>query len=386
MTKILFITTRNPYSGRYSGDVIRALKVINFLRKKNIVDVVYLSKKKNIIQTKKNKRDSFFFYPNIFLKIFYCLSNALKLQPLQFGLFFSQEMSNFIKKNAKNYNLLFFHQIRSSQYLPKDFKGKSVLEMGDLYSDNYFQTYKNLGLLNIFKYIYMIESFLVKKTEIKLLSTFDRIILFSKSEIKKIDNRFKKKIFYITEANDKIKNKYFFSKKNNQILFIGNLGYIPNIMACKDFIINVMPKLKSEIPNIKLNIIGNIKIIDKFIFSFFKNVNILGPQKNLDRHIKNTICGIANLKIATGVQGKILTYMSFGLPVICSKKTASNFGKSVLSYKNNKKLIENICMLKNNKKISQIFSKKSLSCVKKLNWDKIKLDYSKVIKFSKKSF
>ena len=46
MAKILFITTRNPYSGRYSGDVIRALKVINFLRKKNIVDVVYLSKKK----------------------------------------------------------------------------------------------------------------------------------------------------------------------------------------------------------------------------------------------------------------------------------------------------------------------------------------------------
>ena len=26
MKKILFITTRNPYSGRYSGDVIRSLK------------------------------------------------------------------------------------------------------------------------------------------------------------------------------------------------------------------------------------------------------------------------------------------------------------------------------------------------------------------------
>ena len=34
MKKILFITTRNPYSGRYSGDVIRSLKIINLIKKK----------------------------------------------------------------------------------------------------------------------------------------------------------------------------------------------------------------------------------------------------------------------------------------------------------------------------------------------------------------
>ena len=29
MKKILFISMRNPFSGRYSGDVIRSLKIIN---------------------------------------------------------------------------------------------------------------------------------------------------------------------------------------------------------------------------------------------------------------------------------------------------------------------------------------------------------------------
>ena len=33
MKKILFIATRNPFSGRYSGDVIRSLKIINLLKK-----------------------------------------------------------------------------------------------------------------------------------------------------------------------------------------------------------------------------------------------------------------------------------------------------------------------------------------------------------------
>ena len=45
MKKILFVSTRNPYSGRYSGDVIRSLKIINTLKKKFNVDVVYLTKK-----------------------------------------------------------------------------------------------------------------------------------------------------------------------------------------------------------------------------------------------------------------------------------------------------------------------------------------------------
>ena len=34
--KILFITTRNPYSGRYSGDVIRSAKIINLLKKNTL--------------------------------------------------------------------------------------------------------------------------------------------------------------------------------------------------------------------------------------------------------------------------------------------------------------------------------------------------------------
>ena len=64
---------------------------------------------------------------------------------------------------------------------------------------------------------------------------------------------------------------------------------------------------------------------DKFFLSSIKNVNCWGKQKSLDKFIKGSFCGLANLEIATGMQGKVLSYMSFGLPVICSKKTAHNF-------------------------------------------------------------
>ena len=97
MKKILFITTRNPYSGRFSGDVIGSLKIINFLRKKYKVDIVALNKKKI-----KKKNIIFFAQPNFLLKIFYIFLSLCKTQPLQFGLFQSEEMKQHIQKVADN--------------------------------------------------------------------------------------------------------------------------------------------------------------------------------------------------------------------------------------------------------------------------------------------
>ena len=155
MKKILFISVRNPFSGRFSGDVIRSLKIINLLKKKYKLDVVCLKNE----NSKMNEKSTITFnYPNKFLKIFYCLVSFLKFQPLQFGLFYSNKMKIFLENNANNYDYLFFYHIRSSQYLPKNYNGKTIIEMGDLYSDNYIQTFKYLNYLNPFKYIYYLEA------------------------------------------------------------------------------------------------------------------------------------------------------------------------------------------------------------------------------------
>ena len=88
---------------------------------------------------------------------------------------------------------------------------------------------------------------------------------------------------------------------------------------------------------------------------------------------------MANLKIATGVQVKVLTYMSFGLPVVCSKKVSKNFGGSVLSFHNNKELHKVIYELKSKKIKSNKFSQKSLKLSKSLNWKKIRRTYLELI-------
>jgi hypothetical protein len=375
MRRILFISTRNPYSNRYSGDVIGSKRIIQTLKKNSILDVATLGDRRDL-----SKKNIFIFQKtNFIFSFFYMIKSLFCLQPVQFGLFYSYEMEKFIDNNASNYDLIFFYHIRSSQYLPKNYYGKKIIEMGDLYSSNYKQTFHTLSFFNPLKYIYFLESFLIKRIEKEVFINFDKIILFSKNEIKKIDKVFLKKIIHINISIDKIKKKYFFSKNNKKILFIGNLKYLPNILAVKSFINNVLPKLKKEIPNLRFEIVGEINKLNKFFLSFKKDVKCWGSQKNLDSFIKGSFCGLANLKIASGVQGKILSYMSYGLPVICSKKVASNFGKYVISYNNNFELIDKIKKFKNDRKFSGKISEKSLKYIKKFTWQKTKREYLKII-------
>ena len=282
MKKILFISTRNPFSDRYSGDVINSKKIVSVLKKYSSLDLITLDEKEDFSQ----KGNFIFEKPNFIFKFFYVVRSLFNFQPIQFGLFYSNKIKKFINDNAHNYDIIYFYHIRSSQYLPENFYGKTIIEMGDLYSNNYIQTSNTLNIFNPLKYIYFLETYFIKKIEEKIFLNFDKIILFSKNEIKKVNRLFKKKLVHINVSVDKINKKYLFSKNNKKILFIGNLKYLPNILAVKSFIKNILPSLKKKEPNITIELIGEISNFNRMVLSTNKNVKCWGSQKHLDKFIK----------------------------------------------------------------------------------------------------
>ena len=96
------------------------------------------------------------------------------------------------------------------------------------------------------------------------------------------------------------------------------------------------------------------------------------------------ICGLANLKISSGIQTKLLTYMSYGIPSICSQQVAENFDaikeSKINFYKNKEEMIKIILKLKKNKNFSLSSSKRALKTIKKFKWDKILSILNKVLK------
>ena len=385
MRKILFVTTRNPFSKKYSGDRLRSSQIIKYLSKKNKVDMIYIDELNNeTVSDDSFKGNKFFFKRSLFLSLINSFLQLLKINPLQLGFFYSEKAHKFIENQHNNYDVIIFHLLRSIKHMPSNFTGKKILEMTDVYSDNYKQTFNQISFLNPFLYLYFLEYLLIKKYEKKCSDIFDKIVLVDNNNLNKSKHIFKDKVVKISNGSFSQKKSFIFKKKNNKILFIGNIKYLPNKEACFYFVKKILPKVNKKFPEIEFHIIGEISILNKVILMSYKNVKVLGTKKNLNNLIKNSICGISNLNIATGMQNKILSYMSYGIPTICSFKSFNNSvlkkNKDVLVYKNDEQLINLILKLKTNKTLSNKISNNGYKKVKtNFNWDLVLKKYSKII-------
>jgi glycosyltransferase involved in cell wall biosynthesis len=224
--------------------------------------------------------------------------------------------------------------------------------------------------------------FLVKKYENYVNNLFDKIILVSYDDISESKKLQFIKNFLVIESGVKInKNIFNFNIKNNKILFLGNVNYLPNKIACKDFIAKVMPVLYAVDKKITFHIVGPISDFNKKIFKKNANVKIHGPVKNLTQVFKKSICAINNVKITTGYQNKILTYMSYGIPTLSYKKYNEFKNNSEILYcKNNNELINKILELKKNKSAANKLSKNSyLKIEKNFSWEKKSSKYLNII-------
>lgn len=131
----------------------------------------------------------------------------------------------------------------------------------------------------------------------------------------------KKKISVIPSGIFLNKKIYRFNIKNYKIIFLGNIKYYPNKVACYNFVKNIMPEISKKFKNIEFHIIGKINFIDKFFLRKNNQIKIHGPVENIKKILKNSICAVNNVNIATGFQTKTLKYMSYGLPTLALKKS-----------------------------------------------------------------
>ena len=385
MQKILIVSSKGLSSKKFDGGEKRIFDIARFLSKKNKIDFVCAGND----QIKKSGDLSFLneirvFKINFINRILNTLISVLNLKPAQLGFFFSKDMKSFVLENHNHYDTIIFHLIRSAQYLPDDYTGKKILEMTDLGSYNYEMTINELSLLNPMKYIYFLENILLKKYEKEVSNLFDKVVFISKKEFflaKKILN--KNKIVCIGNMYEVKKKVFKFKSNNYKILFVGNIGYFPNKIACYNFSKNILPKLNSKLPKAEFNIVGKINFIDKFFMSFFENVKVHGPVDKLDNIVKNSICGICNLKNSTGVQNKIFTYMSYALPAVVNKKSdPKNLigNKDIILYKNDDQLIKYISFLAKNKKLSNKISKNGFNFLKnKFKLSRAYANYYKIV-------
>lgn len=116
---------------------------------------------------------------------------------------------------------------------------------------------------------------------------------------------FTPKVEKINNSNDK--NKMF------QVIFVGNMEYLPNQEAASLIINQIAPKVLNRIKNVNFILIGRTPLKLK---NNLKNITFTGVVDNVAGHLTASDVAIAPLLQGSGTRLKILEYFSCGLPVI----------------------------------------------------------------------
>lgn len=197
--------------------------------------------------------------------------------------------------------------------ISKKFKqSKTIYDMIDIHFLRYKRAIElnptKLSLKKRYNKYFKIETELVKKADIVVaISDKEKEVMTKYIDSKKL----------ITVSNihyPKIdKNEVEPFKKRKDIIFIGST-HAPNIDAVYYLYQEIMPKVWDSNPEIKLNIIGNIK--DVITDVSHPNINFLGYVENIESVFLKSKMMVAPLRYGAGVKGKIGQAFEYYLPVV----------------------------------------------------------------------
>jgi polysaccharide biosynthesis protein PslH len=102
------------------------------------------------------------------------------------------------------------------------------------------------------------------------------------------------------------------------LVFTGTMDYRPNVEAVVWFAQTVMPVLRQSSPALEFHIVGARPSAAVLALATLPGVHVVGGVPDTRPWIAHAAAAVAPLRIARGIQNKVLEAMAMGRPVIAS--------------------------------------------------------------------
>lgn len=390
MSKILYLTTRMPYPA-IGGDRLRMYNILVQLKKLgHDVTVVSLCTQDDDLRLAKEHNE---FYTKLVpvefdKKLAYL--NAVKAvfndKPFIVEYFYSSKMQKVVDRLIKeeNFDIITGYMIRIAPYLEKHKDKNIIIDFVDAVSMMYERRVKNVNSLWD-KFKIGIEYLKVKNYEKKCTEIFN-----CQTVISEFDKQYVQK--FAPNANLKIigngvDTEYFkpveLSNSHN-ICFVGSMQYIPNSQAAMGFATEVFPLIKNEIPDAKFKIIGANPRQELFdATKDIDGIEITGRVDDVREYMKDCAVSVCPVKIAGGIQNKVLEAMAMGIPVVTTIEGAEGItdDESILSIaKSDNDYANKVVKLLRDKEMSSSLAEKSREFIlNNFSWAKVGCEHSRII-------
>ena len=103
------------------------------------------------------------------------------------------------------------------------------------------------------------------------------------------------------------------------VIFTGQMDYRPNIDAVVSFATEVLPKIHAEHPHVEFAIVGRNPAAEVQTLDKLEGVKVTGGVDDIRSWVAAADVVVAPLRIARGIQNKVLEAMAMARPVVASR-------------------------------------------------------------------
>jgi glycosyltransferase involved in cell wall biosynthesis len=170
-----------------------------------------------------------------------------------------------------------------------------------------------------------------------------------------------------------------------KIIFVGNMRTLQNQDAVQFFISSIFPIVKKTIPDAVFYVLGAEPSQSIKNMSDDKNIVVSGFINSIEDEIKNAAVAVAPVRIAAGIQNKVLISMACGIPVVLTSMIASAIpelesGKNCFIADTENDIALKIISLIKNATIRNIIAENGYKLMKKsYSWNKCLEGYERIV-------
>ncbi|HEX5720328.1 MAG TPA: TIGR03087 family PEP-CTERM/XrtA system glycosyltransferase [Thermoanaerobaculia bacterium] len=197
----------------------------------------------------------------------------------------------------------------------------AVLDMVDVDSSKWEQ-YSRYAPLPM-RPVYALEARRLQEYEASLVDRFERIVLATGNETR-ILKAFAPEAQAATVPNgvdlDFFRPFDLPRSPHPTIVFTGQMDYFANVDGMVHFSRNLFPRLRQRFPDLELLIVGRSPAPAVRALDELPGVHVTGAVGDVRPFLARAWAFVAPLRIAQGVQNKVLEAMAMNVPVVCTDR------------------------------------------------------------------
>ena len=323
MMRVLFITPRIPFPLR-QGDRVICYQRLQSLSKKYAITLVTFYHSPEELESIKSISEFCEEVHAVYLPKWKSLLNCIEClfspnnQPFQVAYYRSKQFQSKLDQitSTRNFDLAHYFLLRVAEYqipsrIPK------VIELIDSMQLNFSSRIaieKNI----IKKLILKEELSRVTDYEINVVNKFTKSILVSQIDADLIT----KDAHKIAIVSSVVNTNIFTPSVNDRseqivkLIFLGRMGYSPNIYAVTWFAKNCFPPINHQFPDTRFVIAGADATQEIINLGNKQNIEVTGYVESMTDTLSQSDIAVIPMQSGSGMQNKILEAMACGLPVV----------------------------------------------------------------------